>query len=55
MADVTLRMPDTLQEVTVDEAAAPYFRNQGFKPVSSPVAAEPAKPQSPATTKTKEQ
>lgn len=51
MADVTLRMPDTLQEVTVDEAAAPYFRNQGYKPV----AAEPAKPQSPATTKTKEQ
>lgn len=49
MADVTLRKPDTLEEVTVDEAAAPFFRNQGFRPV-----AEPAKPQSPASTKTKE-
>jgi hypothetical protein len=47
VADVTLRKPDTLEEVTVDQAAAPFFRNQGFVPV-----AEPAKPQS--TTKSKE-
>jgi hypothetical protein len=48
MADVTLRN-EFGHEVTVEEVAVPFFRNQGYKPVK-----QPDQPQSPASTKTKE-
>ena len=44
MADKTLRKPTTLEEVTVDESAVPFFVNQGYEVLDSAGRKSPHQP-----------